>query len=616
MGITAPVEAGTSLLEAASEAGIVLSDLCGGEGICGRCRMIVRGGQVTGEANDLIGEREAEKGTVLACQTFARGDVLVEIPSETRARMRKDVNEDAARFQAEAPALSRRGFDLSPLVSKHHLTLDEPSLDDNIADHQRLVKALQKVLNVKSVHVGVEVIRGLPETLREAQFEITATVGYLDHSVLVVQVEPGHTSGQNYAAVVDIGTSTIVLHLINLFDQTTVDTAACFNSQAVCGREVTARIIAAEKGGADRLREYLVRDVNRLISDVASKNQIGLSQISLVVCSGNTTMQHFLLRLPTANIRRRPFISASVQPPVLRAADLDIEIAPEGLLFSVPGISSWVGGDICAGILATALDEFEGVGMLIDIGTNGEIVLGNREWLVACSASTGPALEGASVACGMVAEKGAIEQVICKGEDFAWTTIGGTEPRGLCGSGIIDLVALLLHNQIIDRAGRFVPDSHHCLVSDKNGIIRFVLVPASETADSTEIWIDQNDLDEVITAKAAVFAAAKILLDRMQLTFSDIDRLFLAGDFGRHIDLDNAMAIGLLPPLPAERIEFAGNTSMQGAKMAAFSSHAVEFLRGIRKRTTYYDLLGNPDYVEQFKQAGFLPHTDLKMFGL
>jgi uncharacterized 2Fe-2S/4Fe-4S cluster protein (DUF4445 family) len=323
-------------------------------------------------------------------------------------------------------------------------------------------------------------------------------------------------------------------------------------------------------------------------------------------------MIHFLLALPGRNIRRKPYIAADVEPPPFRAAEVGLRINPRGLLYCVPGISSWVGGDITAGILATGLYERDETAMLIDVGTNGEIVLGNKDWMMACSASTGPALEGASVECGMIGEKGAIEKLYVEDGQIRYRVIGNTAPKGICGSGIIDLLAVLLDQGIIDRAGQFVPGSDPG-VEFAQGRGRFTLVRQAQGA-VRDIRITQDDIDNIITAKAAVFAATKILLERLNLGFGDITKLYLAGGFGNYIDRQNAVKIGLLPDLHVSRIHYVGNTSIWGAKLAALSVEAQQTLREIRKRTTYYDLLGSADYVEQFKQAMFLPHTNIELF--
>ncbi|KPK48120.1 MAG: hypothetical protein AMK72_07475 [Planctomycetes bacterium SM23_25] len=607
------VPAGTTLLEAAGQARITIDSVCGGDGICGRCKVIVKDGRVGGAPTALLTREEIRQGVVLACQTTVESDLLVEIPEETRAKEKLVVDRDAERFRAIRPGIKKRDFVSSPIVTKAAIKLHPPTLENNLSDCQRLQDGIRRATGIQSMQAGLKVIRRMPGILRDHDFTVTVVVGRRRGVAEIMDIEAGDTSARNILAVADVGTSTVVLHLVDPADMATVGAQACFNSQATYGREVTARMIAAEKRGAEPLQQLLVEDINGLISALAAEKGVALKDITAVVCAGNTAMMHFLLGLPTENIRRSPFSAVTVNPPPFRAAEVGIKINPRGLLFVVPGVSSWVGGDLAAGILATGLHELEGIGMLIDIGTNGEIILGNRDWLIACSASAGPALEGAGVECGMMVQAGAIEKVRLQDGEIEYEVIGGGPPAGICGSGVIDALAAFLAAGAIDRSGQFVADSHP-RVRFEQGRGKFVLADRNESLNGREVSICQDDIDNVITAKAAIFAAAKILLDRLDLKPSDIDRLFVAGGFGNYIDLANAVAIGLVPDLPLSRVRYVGNTSIWGAKLAALSGEARGMLREIVGRTTYYDLLGTEDYVEQFQQARFLPHTNIELF--
>jgi len=600
---------GTSLLEAAARADIVINSVCGGDGICGRCKMIVRDGAVRGEATTLLSRDEVRRGVVLACRSIVAGDIEVEIPEETRAADRIEVDEIAQRFRAIRPGITPRTFSRSPLVEKVFVQLDRPTLDDNLADCQRLQRAVAKATGVESMQVGLKVLRRLPDGLRDHDYGVTALVGKRSGIGEVMDVEGGDTSQHNIVAVVDVGTSTVVAHLVNVNSGRTLDAQACFNSQAVYGREVTTRIIAAEKKGIASIQEAIVGDINSLVATLASRNDVALRDITAVVCSGNTTMIHLLLGLPVRNIRRDPFIAATAEPPPFRAAEVGLRINPRGLLFTLPAISSWVGGDLTAGILATGMHERDETCMLIDIGTNGEIIIGNKDWLMACSASTGPALEGAGVSCGMMAEGGAIEKAYVEDGDIRYRVIGNKAPEGICGSGIVDLVAVLVEEGIIDRSGAFVENGDP-RVEFEQGQGRFVMVPG----EGKGVCLTQDDIQNVVTAKAAVFAAIRIMMNVLSLEAGDIKKVFLAGGFGSYINRRNAIRIGLLPDMPVSGIQYVGNTSIWGATLAALSTEAYEQARSIRRRTTYHDLMATPDYVDQFKQAMFLPHTNIELF--
>jgi len=610
-GTSVKVAAGATLLEAASKARIALESPCGGDGICGRCKLIVKEGKVGGGVTTHLTRDEIRQGVVLACQTTVESDLFVEIPETTRAREKITIDKDAQRFRAERPGVEPREFRKDPLVTKVFLEPDPPSLTDNLSDCKRIQTRVAALTGISSMQTGLKIIQRLPGTLRESRFAVTATIGRRREIAELMDLEGGDTSGRNFVAVVDTGTTTVVVHLVDAVNGTTIDTQACFNSQASFGREVTARMIAAERSGGSRLQDLLVGDINRLILSLAEKNDIALADINAVVCAGNTTMMHFLLGLPTRNIRREPYIAVTCEPPPLRAAEVGIRIHPRGLLFTVPGIGGWVGGDITAGILATGLHEMDEICMFIDVGTNGEIVIGSREWLMACSASAGPALEGASVECGMRAERGAIERVYLEDGQIQYDVVGNADASGICGSGIIDLIALLLEQGIISRNGAFIEGSDpRVRFDDRMG--RYMIAGGQRKGRS--LFISQEDVSNVITAKASIFAAGKIMLDRLGLTIGDVKKLFLAGSFGSRINVENAIAIGLLPDLPVENISYVGNTSIWGAKLAALSTEAYEIMGDIVKKTTHYDLMGADDYVEQFQQAIFLPHTNVELF--
>ena len=607
------VDSGTSLLDAASTARIAIKNLCGGDGICGRCKMIVKKGEVSGDVSPKLTREEIRKGFVLACMTYVQSDVTVEIPRETLAKEKVKADKDAERFSYFDREVTLQGSDPSPLVKKVYVRLSEPTLANNTADHERLFDILCKEIGVCNMQTGLKIIKMLPNILRDNDFCVTATVGLRRDIAEIMNVEGGNTEAANYIIAVDIGTTTIVAHLIDVNSARTVDAQACFNSQSIYGREVTRRMITAEKKGENELQNMLIQDINLLIENLANQNSVNLKDINAVVCAGNTAMGHFLLGLPVENIRRFPYVATSVDPPPLRAAEVGIEVNPRGLLYSLPGISAWVGSDVTAGILATGLHKQERISLLVDIGTNGETVVGNSEWLVSSSASAGPALEGASLSCGMQAEQGAIERFSVENGHIVYETIGSTPPKGICGSGIIDLLYALLKAEIINRSGSFITSNKHQF-ENIDGRLSYILVPGKESRTGKPIYVTESDIENIITAKAAIFAAMKILIKRLDMSFSDIDRFYIAGAFGNFIDIESAIAIGLIPNLQRDKIVYAGNTSIKGAKIAALYRDAFIQIDDIRRKTTYYDLMGAHDYVDEFKKAMFIPHTDIDEF--
>ena len=409
--VRVPLE--TTLLEAAKIAGVDLTSSCGGDGLCGKCRVIVRQGNVTAEPTSLLSREEIRRGYVLACLTKAVGDVEVEIPPESRAEAAQIlIDVDAQRFRALHPVAGEIEVHPAPLTRKLYLQLPRPSLDDSLSDQSRLFREIRRRHPAPIMQLGLKVLRTLPKLLREADWKVTVTLGWRGGTLEVLQVEPGNRSGRNLGIAVDVGTSTVVAHLLDLDTTERMDAEAVYNSQRAWGDEVTRRIIhAGVAGGLDELQNAVVGNINGLISALVQRNNVALSDITAVICAGNTTMTHLLLGLDPSAIRKTPYIPASAATPPVRAVEVGIQINPRGLLYTVPSIGGWVGGDVTAGIHAVGLRRSEKVQMLIDIGTNGEIAVGNRDWMIACSASAGPAFEGSGVKHGMKAIHGAIERV-------------------------------------------------------------------------------------------------------------------------------------------------------------------------------------------------------------
>ena len=607
---------GSTLLAAAKAAGIDLSSLCGGDGLCGKCRLIVKGSGVQAAPTSLLTREEIQAGYVLACQTKVVADVEVEIPPESRAEGGQIlIDVDAQRFKALHPAAEETvAFAHAPLTEKLFVKLPPPSLDDNLSDQSRLFREIRRHREAPIMQLGLKILQGLPETLRAGDMEATATLGVRGGTYEVLQVESGDTSPRNYGVAVDVGTSTVVAHLIDLNSTESVDAEAVYNSQRVWGEEVTRRIVYADRGGLDELQKAVVGDINNMISALVERNQIALHDITSIICAGNTTMTHLLLGLPAGTIRKSPYVSASAMPPAIRAVEVGIKINPRGLLYAVPCIGGWVGGDLTAGILAVGLHHTEGTRMLIDIGTNGEIVVGSRDWMITCSASAGPAFEGSGVKCGMKASRGAIERVTISSDgNVQYKTIGNAKPRGICGSGLIDLVAQLFHAGFIDRSGHLLPEASD-RIRERNGLWEFVLVPGARSESGKDLVVTQADVNNLLSAKAAIYAGTQVLAKTTGLDFDQVEMVYIAGGFGNYLDREQAVTLGLIPDLPLERIRFVGNTSILGAKLAMLSEEAWTELVTIARSITYYDLISYPHYYDDFLAAKFIPHTELDRF--
>ncbi|MBS3736491.1 MAG: ASKHA domain-containing protein [Candidatus Bipolaricaulota bacterium] len=612
--IKTEVSKGTSLLDAATSAGVQINSICGGEGICGKCKVIVDSGEVGVASTSTLSREEIKKGYTLACQTWIKGDLKVTVPPESTATKGKIlIDEDAQRFRALTSDGVGSSVKYEPLIEKHYLELPEPSLKDNLSDHRRIYRELRRKKNIPIMQTGLKVFKRSSSLLRDNDWKVTATLGRRGDTTEVIQLEGGDTAETNYGVAVDIGTTTIVAHLLDLVTSETLDAEAKYNSQMQYGEEVTRRIRHAEEDGREDLQETLANDINDLIYALVDRSGIKLRDVTSVMCSGNTAMLHFLLGLEASHIRKKPYVPNTTKPPPIRAAEVGIKVNPRGLLYFMPAIGGWVGGDVTSGVLSTAIHKSDQLSMLTDIGTNGEILIGNEDWMMSCAASAGPAFEGTGIRSGMRASRGAVDKVEFVEGDLIYSVIGGTRPKGICGSGLIDLVASLFEGGFVNRSGQLVPvDSDR--IEEEEGELKFILEESSETGRDGELAVYQSEIKNLINAKAAIYSGARILLKSLDLELDDLDQLLIAGGFGSYLDSEKAKTLGLIPDIPSDRIKFVGNTSIIGAKMALLSQQAYEESREISESVTYYDLIDYPNYFEEFTAAKFLPHTDLSQF--
>ncbi len=620
---TVEVEKGTTLLEAANQAGVDINSLCGGEGVCGKCRLILVKGDVeaSNKALSFLSKKELDKNFVLACQTRVLGDTEVVVPPESRREEEQIlVSEEIVQFDEPRPfedhPASRREIRFyQPLMQKHFLKLPPPTLEDNVSDADRILRELNKKFRDVDLDLEFKCLKGLAGLLRSNDWKITTTSHVENgHCVRVVHIDPGDTSGKNFGIAVDVGTTTIVAELVDLRTGKVLSVEASHNQQARYGEDVISRMIyACTKGGINPLNQAVINTINALVASLISKNRISVDEISCIVAAGNTTMTHLLLGLEPCTIRIEPYVPTADQFPPVLAREIRLQASEYAILRCLPGVSSYVGGDITAGVLSSHLSDSARIGALIDIGTNGEIVIGNNEWLVCCSASAGPAFEGGGSKCGMRATRGAIQKVVIDGEKVSYVTIGNAKPRGICGSGIIDTIAQLLLNGIIDQAGHFIKLDHpHVRIEDD--VPEFVLAFEDETDTGEKVVLTEDDIGNLIKSKGAILAAMKVLVESVGLSFADIEELFVAGGFGNFLDIENSILIGLLPDIPKERIKFIGNSSLAGARMCMLSYHAFEKAETISKQMTSFELSVNKKFMDEFVASLFLPHTDMSLF--
>ncbi len=623
---TIEVEKGKTVLSAAISAGVYINSACGGDGVCGRCKIKVKKGEVQAQSSGHVSLEEKNQNIYLACATLVQSDIDVEILPETRLSLEGLTPEEiATRIKEDYSAPEEIGFVKPqvqgefrhlPLTRKIYLELTKPSLDNRASDLERLERQLQEEYGIRANRVNLAIIKNLGELLRAADWKVTVTLSKRYAEEEIVFIEPGDTSAKNYGVCFDIGTTTVSAQLIDLNSKEILGTKATYNKQATFGSDVISRIVYARKGdGLQDLHLAVVQDMNEMIQELLREHNVDLNDVSSVVCAGNTTMIHLLLRIDPTYIRREPYVPTLNFVPVMRAQEAELRINPRGLLFCLPGVASYVGADVTAGVLSSGLYKQPDLGILIDIGTNGEVVVGNSDFLVSCAASAGPAFEGSGVSCGMRAAKGAIQKIRISSPELevSFETIGQEKPLGICGSGYIDLLAEMLRAGILDKDGKIREIKHPRVRRDSVGR-EFVIVFQKDSATGSDIVISEADIDNLKRAKGAIYAAVSILVNHLGLEFTQVKNILIAGGFGTYLDIANAITIGLLPDMDIARFIFVGNASLAGARQAILSYEAKQKAEEIARKMTYFELSVEPKYMEEYVAALFFPHTDLTLF--
>jgi len=617
------VDEGTTLLDAAEKAGIYINNLCGGQGLCGECRLQILSGRVKADryAIGIFTKEELQNGYVLACQTTVTDNLDVMVPAQSRIEIGQIVTDGTplAYSEPEKVYLHKRPFDpasfFEPLVSKVYLELPEPTLDDNMADIDRVIRELRKKTKFSSLQITLACLQGLAINLRQNSWKVTATIARFNGTGRILNIEGGDTTNRNYGLAVDVGTTTVVVQLIDMKTGNVAGVEGSHNLQAHYGEDVISRMVfACGRGSVDPVHQAVISNINNLTRALCKEKNIDPNDINAVVAAGNTTMSHFLLNMMPCSIRLEPYVPTATIYPQVSTGELGIEINPQGILEIIPSVASYVGGDIVADILACGLADKPEVKCLIDVGTNGEIAIGNNEWIVCCSASAGPAFEGGGARSGMRAARGAIEKIVIDNGQVKYKTIGKTKARGICGSGLIDAIYELVRNGIIGQEGKF----HHSI--DSNRLVTdsddpyYILAFPEETDTGEAISISESEIANLIKSKGAVFAAIKSLADYVGLTFEQLDTIYVAGGFGSSLNIKKAIAIGLLPDINPKRIQFIGNGSVMGARMALLSAPAFEKTLDIAKRMTNIELSNYAPFMDEFVASLFLPHTNGNLF--
>ena len=576
--VVVEVPTGTLIHEAAIQAGIHDIELpCGGQGTCNQCLVDVGGRYVE------------------ACQTPISADLVVRVP-ENRVADMLVVGDSHLLARNLLPEAGK----LSPLYITEKLVVPPASIDEHYSDWNRLLRAL----NVKhpdcSISASLAVLRKLAKVLRKSDGEVTLGMREVAGGFHVLEVSPGFAIQSPLGLAVDIGTTTVVVQLVALESGNVLSTRASYNLQLRRGADVISRIdYARTPERLQEMRELVLETINALVQQMGPKPD----EIRAASIAGNTTMVHLLLGLQPRHIREAPYVPTVNSVPAFSAAEVGLAIHSDAVVECAPGVGSYVGGDITAGLLSSEIPTSrDGVFLFMDIGTNGEIVIGNADWMVSCACSAGPAFEGAGIKCGMRATEGAIERVAI-GETVGYKVIGGGKPAGVCGSGLISLLAELFKAGIVDQAGRFHDGSHSFLI--ESGV---------RTESGEDVVITASDIENLIRTKAAIYAACALILDKVGLKRSDISRVYIAGGFGRYLQIPDAISIGMLPDLPPQRFSYIGNSALTGAYIALLSREHRRKLAEIASQMTYVDLSSDPRYMDGYVKAMFLPHTDSDQF--
>jgi len=598
------VPVGTPLLDVARTLGIPVELPCGGKGTCKKCLVEIEG---------KVADANAPIGYALLCRAHV-ADVPVTV------RLLSDVTDEQGKFtdaledlRLVDPALLPTPEQISPIVTTSEITVAAPQMGDGLSDYDRFCNAMTKHCDGGQVCMALREARSLPDVLRpdgETNVDAALSVAYVREDETIRIIDITQAPEQLYGLAIDIGTTTIAVQCVDMGTGHVVASKTDYNGQIRCGMDVISRInYARTPQRRTELQECVLETINGMIGDLTGSLHIDRQRIYNVTIAANTTMVHLLLGINPEYIRLEPYTPALFAVPMFGAADIGLEVHPNAPVYFAPSVGSYVGGDIVSGLLGTGISLAEDqVSMFLDIGTNGELLLGNAEFMIACACSAGPAFEGGDISSGMRASEGAIERVeVDKATGMCeLSVIGNATPVGICGSGMISLVASLFETGWIDQAGRLNRDKS-CSAIRVDGKMAFYRLTES-------ISINEADIQNLIRAKAAIFSACCTLLANVGLTFDDLHTIYIAGGFGRYLDIDMAVTIGLLPALPAERYVFLGNASLSGAYMALLSSTHRQRLQGIAQQITYVDLSTEPGYMDQYVAALFLPHTDAGLF--
>ena len=619
-------EVGENLLEIARKADVFIDAPCNGSKSCGKCKVKLLGGKCDTEKTIHISDDEWNEGYILACATKVIEDIVIEVPSKLSSSMHgmkiegSDKKVDKELFDRAKKLIDENDLSYNTNIEKVYIELDKPSLDDNISDVDRIERHVRQEFNINGIDFRLDILRKIPKILREDDFKVTLTYVKKKNKITILNIEPGNKQGELYGLAVDIGTTSVVVCLVNLITNEVIEKASSGNAQIKYGADVINRIVfAVRKNNIDLMKKAIVDDtLNPLIESIYEKTGIDKDNVIRVVISGNTTMSTLFLGIYPDYLRLEPYIPPYLKSPKLMGENVGLNVNESALVYLSPNVASYIGGDITAGVLSAGIWTSEENTLFIDLGTNGEIVFGNKDFMMCCACSAGPAFEGGGISCGMRASAGAIEKVNINKDtlDPELTIIGDCDPVGICGSGIIDLICQMLIKGVIDRRGKIQRDIENKRVRfNEHDIGEYILAFKDDYKElENDLIINEVDIDNFIKAKGAIYSGASVLIESLGMDFEVIDKVYIAGGIGNNLDIENSILIGLLPDVDRSKFQYIGNSSLVGSYLTLISSDARHKLEEIASQMTYVELSVYPTYMDEFISACFLPHTNIDSF--
>lgn len=617
---------GENLLEVARKTNVAIDAPCSGNVVCGKCRVKLVSGELVSKKSSHISEEEYSQGWRLACASSVEGDVEILVPdiaSAYKSRMKVadlSSSDEIKIFENAKKEIGAAGLSFINSLQKISVKMNVPTLDDTMPDNERLMRAIKAQEDcVETVILPYSVMRKLPDALRENNFSVTCVTDRTGDRLFVYDLLPESGEGKICGLSIDIGTTTVSALIIDMETGEILAKASAGNGQIRYGADVINRIIESQKpGGIDKLQNAVIKEtINPMIAQMCKSAGIKSKQIYRMCVAGNSTMNHLFAGVNADPLRMEPYIPAFFKTNSLYARDLGIIVHPDAHIIIAPNIGSYVGGDITAGTLVSMIWNRPEFSLFIDLGTNGELVFGNSDFMMSCACSAGPAFEGGDISCGMRATDGAIEACTIDKETMepTLTIVGepGTKPVGLCGSGIIDVICELYLNGIINPKGKFVREGKR-IKHDKYGMGSYVLAFEEEAGSVKDVEINEVDIDNFIRAKGAIFSAIRTMLAALDFDISMIDDVYVAGGIGSGINMQNAVNIGMFPDIPIEKFHYIGNSSLAGAYTMLLSTEAEKKTYELAQNMTYMELSAVPTYMDEFVACCFLPHTDATLF--